>query len=496
MNNITKRDFLKYTIAGVSGIMTAKSLGSAFGQTDNIKNSPINKGKKMSKPNFVIFFTDDHGYGDLSCMGATDFRTPHLDRMASSGVRFTDWYSNSPVCSPSRASLLTGRYPGNAGVRSILAGHRTATGLLPEVPTLATVLKKQGYQTAMFGKWHLGLAEECRPENHGFDQWFGFMAGCIDYYSHIFYWGVGGGNDPTHDLWENGKEIYRDGEYFTELITERAVEYIRKAARKDEPFFLYVPYNAPHYPMHAPKKYVDRFPNLSPDRRIMAAMLSAVDDSVGEIMGELERNGILENTCAFFTSDNGPSRETRNWLDGTKDPYYGGSSGMLKGHKFSLYEGGIRMPAIMSWLDRIPGGRVLSDPMASMDILPTFLKASGGNPAEYELDGIDLTPVIADNAIMPDRHIFWEMGKQNAVRHGKWKLVLNGQLVEGAPPEDDIHLSNMENDMGEKHNLKDEEPKITAKLKDATESFRRNIEDRWENYWLPKSKGTTTHQKK
>ncbi|MBC7255892.1 MAG: sulfatase-like hydrolase/transferase, partial [Chloroflexi bacterium] len=140
------------------------------------------------RPNVIIFLTDDQGYADLSCMGATDFRTPHLDRLAANGVRFTDWYSNSPVCSPSRASLLTGRYPANAGVRAILAGHRTASGLLSEVPTLSSELKKLGYQTAMVGKWHLGLAEGCRPHDHGFDYWFGFMAGCIDYYSHIFYW--------------------------------------------------------------------------------------------------------------------------------------------------------------------------------------------------------------------------------------------------------------------------------------------------------------------
>ena len=166
----------------------------------------------MNQPNFIIFLTDDQGYGDLSCMGATDFRTPNLDRMANSGVRFTDWYSNSPVCSPSRAALLTGRYPGNAGVRSILAGHRTATGLPPEVPTIAYALKKLGYYTAMSGKWHLGLADGSRPENHSFDDWFGFMAGCIDFYSHIFYWQMNrDGRSQFHDLWENGTEIYRDG---------------------------------------------------------------------------------------------------------------------------------------------------------------------------------------------------------------------------------------------------------------------------------------------
>ena len=335
----------------------------------------------MSRPNFIVFLTDDQGYGDLSCMGCTDFRTPHLDRLAERGVRLTNWYSNSPVCSPSRASLLTGRYPGNAGVRSILAGHRTATGLPPRVPTLATALKERGYRTGLSGKWHLGLADGCRPGDHGFDTWFGHMAGCIDYYSHISYWGMnsgGPGNDPTHDLWENDNEIYENGRYMTEMITERAVRFLRDAARDDQPFFLYVAYNAPHYPMHAPKKYVDRFSHLPPDRRIMAAMLAAVDDGVGEIMGELEALGLAADTCTFFTSDNGPSRETRNWLDGRQDPYYGGTAGGLKGHKFSLYEGGIRMPGIMHWPEGIDGGRVIDEPAASMDIFPTLLTAAGG----------------------------------------------------------------------------------------------------------------------
>jgi arylsulfatase A-like enzyme len=445
------------------------------------------------RPNFILFLTDDQGYGDLSCMGNTDFRTPNLDRLAATGVRFTDWYSNSPVCSPSRASLLTGRYPGNAGVRSILAGHRTATGLLSEVPTLSSALGELGYQTAMFGKWHLGLADGCRPHDHGFDEWFGFMAGCVDYYSHIFYWGMAGGTDPLHDLWEDDEEVWLNGEYLTDVITRRAVEYIRRAAESDEPFFLYVPYNAPHYPMHAPPKYVDRFPHLSPDRRIMAAMLSAVDDGVGAIMDELERQGILNDTCIFFQSDNGPSRETRNWLDGREDPYYGGSAGKLKGHKFSLYDGGVRSPAIMSWPAGIPGGRVVSAPAAAMDIFPTFIKAAGGDPADYELDGVDVMPVVAEDAASPHRDIYWEMGEQTAVRRGPWKLVLNGQLVEGAPPEDDVHLANLDEDMAERHNLKDVHPDLTQELVAAATTWRDGIEDRWQREWLPKSRGTTTH---
>lgn len=448
----------------------------------------------MNQPNFIIFLTDDQGYGDLSCMGATDFRTPNLDRMANSGVRFTDWYSNSPVCSPSRAALLTGRYPGNAGVRSILAGHRTATGLPSEVPTIAYALKKLGYYTAMSGKWHLGLADGSRPENHSFDDWFGFMAGCIDFYSHIFYWQMNrDGRSQFHDLWENGTEIYRDGEYFTELITEYAVKYIRESIRQNKPFFLYIPYNAPHYPMHAPAKYVERFPKLSWDRQIMAAMLSAVDDSVGQILNEVERQGLLDNTFTYFQSDNGPSRETRNWLDGTQDPYYGGSAGRLKGHKFSLYDGGIRSPGIMSWPDRIPPLQVISEPGVAMDVFPTFVSAAGGNMSDYQLDGKNILPMLTDGEPSPHEAIFWEMGAQTAVRRGKWKLVLKGQLVEGTSAENEVHLANLETDMEERNNLKDEYPELTAALTQLAQTWREEIEDRWQNEWLPKSNGTTGH---
>jgi arylsulfatase A-like enzyme len=448
-----------------------------------------------SRPNILVFITDDQGYGDLSCMGATDFRTPNLDRLAADGVRFTNWYSNSPVCSPSRASLLTGRYPGNAGVRSILAGHRTATGLPAVTPTLADVLRQEGYQTAMFGKWHLGLAAGSRPEDQGFDTWFGFMAGCVDYFSHIFYWGMnrgGPGNDPTHDLWQDGEETWaHNGEYFTELMTRKTVAYIREAAQADEPFFAYVAYNAPHYPMHAPKKYMDRFPDLPWDRQVMAAMLSAVDDGVGAIMDELDRQGVRENTLVVFMSDNGPSRETRNWLDGTQDPYYGGTAGKLKGHKFSLYEGGIRVPGIVTWPQEIEGGQVVDDPAAAMDVLPTVLEAAGGDPGAYETDGVDLLPWLTGEEAAPERTLFWEMNDQTAVRRGPWKLVLNGVLVEGAEPEDDVHLSNLDEDMGERENLIDVYPDLTAELKAEADAWRSGIEARWETEWKPIINGTT-----
>lgn len=437
----------------------------------------------MQSPNFIIFLTDDQGYGDLSCMGATDFRTPHLDRLASEGARFTDWYSNCPVCSPSRASLLTGRYPGNAGVRSILAGHRTATGLPQSVPTLATALKNLDYQTFMAGKWHLGVADASRPHNHGFDRWFGFLAGCIDYYSHIFYWDMnraGPGINPVHDLWEDNQELWQNGDYFTEVITDKAIEYLRQAKQADKPFLLYVPYNAPHYPMHAPQKYMDRFSDLPWNRQVMAAMLSAMDDGIGVIMAELERLGLAENTCTLFTSDNGPSRESRNWLDGTIDPYYGGTTGQFKGHKFSLYEGGVRVPGILHWPGTISAGQTLSEPCASMDIFPTLLTAAGGDSSQYEVDGTNILPYVKDGKIPEERELCWEMDKQTAIRRGKWKLVLDGQLVEGAPAEDAVHLSNLEEDPAEKLNLKDSFPEIVQELSQAALSWREGIEQRWE----------------
>lgn len=446
----------------------------------------------MKKPNVIMIMTDDQGYGDLSCMGATDFVTPNIDRLAENGVRFTDFYSGSPVCSPSRASLLTGRYPGNAGVRAILAGNRKASGLTDKVPTIATALKKLGYNTGIIGKWHLGLSEKSRPLANGFDYFYGFMAGCIDYYSHIFYWGMADGKTaPTHDLWENNTEVYNNGEYFTDLVTAKSVEYIREKSQNQEPFYLYVGYNAPHYPMHAPKKYMDRFAHLPWDRQVMAAMISAVDDGVGDIMDELERCGQLDNTIIYYQSDNGPSRENRNWLDGNPDSYYGGTAGGLKGHKFSLFDGGIRVPAIISWKNGIKTGQVISEPAAAMDIFPTIVNAVGGDASEYELDGLDIMPVLNEGAKTPHDKIFWEMGNQTAVRCGNYKLVLNGQLVENEPAQDEVFLSNIVEDMSESKNLAYELPEITQELKQSALDWRKKLEERWEKEFAGNYKNLT-----
>ncbi len=449
-----------------------------------------------TKPNVIVFMTDDQGYGDLSCMGAPDFKTPTLDRLASDGARFTDWYSNSPVCSPSRAALLTGRYPGNAGVRSILQGHRTATGLPPSTPTLATHLRNNGYQTSMSGKWHLGMSEESRPHNHGFDHWYGFLAGCIDFYSHIFYWGPRNQDpvrNPTHDLWEDNEEVWQNGEYFTSAIKDRAVREIRRMASDKKPFFMYVPFNAPHYPMHAPQEYMDRFAHLPWDRRVMAAMISAVDDAIGEIMDEVTRVGEAENTLTFFVSDNGPSRESRNWLDGTMDPYYGGTAGGLKGHKFSLFEGGVRVPGIAHWPGKIAPGQVLNTPSASMDIVPTVLEAAGISTEDMEFDGTSLLPHLTANADVPERPIFWEMNGQTAVRRGNWKLVLDGQLVEESEPIAGPWLSNLLTDPAEETNLAHTNPEICRELEALARDWRAGIESRWEREFASTNHGTVSH---
>lgn len=450
----------------------------------------------MSKPNFIIFITDDQGYGDLSCMGATDFQTPNLDTLAAEGARFTNFYANGAVCSPTRASVMTGRYPGNAGVRGVLAGHRTASGLPAEVPSLATALKGLGYSTNMAGKWHLGMSEASRPHNHGFDRSYGFLAGCIDYYSHIFYWGMnrpGPGVNPTHDLWEDGKEVWNNGEYFTHTITRKAIEYLRAAAADEKPFFLYVAYNAPHYPMHAPKEYMDRFAHLPWDRQVMAAMLSAVDDGVGEVLGVLKELGMADNTCTAFLSDNGPSRESRNWLDGTLDPYYGGQAGGLKGHKCSLFEGGIRVPGILHWPGRIPAGQVLDTPCASMDFFPTFVNAAGGTVDDCEVDGTDLLPLAGGGEALPERDLFWEMEKQNAMRRGPWKLVLDGELIEGCPAEDAVHLANLDDDPGETKNLADQNSELVDDMRETLLAWRAGIDRRWQEKFSVERQGTVTH---
>lgn len=443
----------------------------------------------QARPNIVIIYADDLGYGDVGCFGSEDVATPHLDALAARGVRLTNWYSNSPVCSPSRASLLTGRYPVNAGVQEILGGGRSTHGL-PEQPTLASVLAKEGYATGIFGKWHLGVAPDYRPSARGFQQHYGFLAGCVDYYSHIFYWAQG--SDPVHDLWENDTEVWNNGRYLTEVIAEKAGEFIEGNAQA--PFFCYVPFNAPHYPMHAPAEYFDRFPHLEPERRAMAAMISAMDDGVGHIMSVLDAQGLSENTIVFFSSDNGPSTESRNWLNGEEVSYQGGSTGGLRGNKGSLFEGGIRVPALWSWPAQQAAAVDYEQPGAMMDVMPSLLEAVGSaTPSTVDgrsvlralpskqcadaslTDAVDAAPAHATHATQAtqathaaqaadERTIFWEYGPQLAARQGPWKFTRSPREHLGGEFVLDSMLVNLLSDPAEQHDLSQQHPDIAQSL--------------------------------
>lgn len=424
---------------------------------------------KKSRPNVVIMYADDLGFGDVGCFGSTDIATPHLDALAEAGARFGNWYSNSPVCSPSRAALLTGLYPVRAGVTEILGGARGTAGL-PAQPTLASELKDSGYSTAIFGKWHLGTGDGHRPASFGFQDHFGFLAGCVDYYSHIFYWG---NNAPVHDLWQNDDEVWDNGRYLTDLLGERAAEFIEE--RGDEPYLCYVPFNAPHYPMHAPAKYIDRFPDLPPERRIMAAMISAMDDAVGAIVAAVQKSSRSEETLIFFSSDNGPSRESRNWLNGEEVSYHGGSTGGLRGAKGSLFEGGIRVPTIMSWPTVITPGSTINEIGAMMDLMPTILTAAGIDALPGR-DGQVPNWATPDQGDPEERSFFWEYGPQLAMRKGSWKLIRSPREMLGGPFVFTQALFDLTTDEAETTDLSAYHPEVAAQMGQELDAWAQSIE--------------------
>jgi arylsulfatase A-like enzyme len=423
------------------------------------------------KPNFVVFLADDLGVHDLGALGARDLKTPHIDALATSGARFTNWYAAAPVCAPSRASLLTGRYPQRCGV----PGNGQA--LRPSEQTIAAALKPAGYATGIFGKWHLGDTAETVPNAHGFDRFVGFHAGCIDYYSHRYYWGERS-NPPVynfHDLWRNRTEAFEDGSYSTEIFAREAAQFVRE--NRANPFFLYVPFNGVHYPMHAPRKYVERFPDLDPERRMYAAMLSAVDDGVGQVMQALGEARLLDHTFVLFTGDNGATREERAGLH--QQPAKAGDNRPFRGNKFSAFDGGMHVPMVMNWPGVIPKGQLRHQIGSHLDLLPTFCAAAGAPvPADRTLDGFDALPMAVSDAESRHDAIYWSSGGQLAVRRGKWKLVKDGKTFDGTPagskplPGDDaLFLSNVEEDPGESRNLRHENPAVLDELLTMAEKW-------------------------
>jgi arylsulfatase A len=411
----------------------------------------------VDRPNVILILTDDQGASDLGVLGADDLRTPALDRLAERGVLFTSFYSAAPVCSPSRAAILTGRSPQAAGVPgNVSPVLGSGSGLPAAQVTLAEALAGSGYRTALVGKWHLGHDPGLTPDGQGFERWFGHLVGCIDNWSHFFFW-----QGPNrHDLYRDGVEVFRDGEYFPDLMLEEARDFIR--ADDERPFFLYFASNAPHYPYQgdADRLATYRQRGVAHPRDLYGAFLESLDARVGALLDELEASGIADETLVIFQSDHGHSTEVRAHGGG-------GSAGGLRGAKFSLFEGGVRVPAIASWPGRFAQGVRRAQLASSTDWFPTILEACGVAPVEHALTGRSLLEVIADvDAPSPHGALHWESGGQWAVREGRWKLIRDPydtssdehQRLEG------LHLFDLEADPGERRNLAAERADLVERL--------------------------------
>ncbi len=395
-----------------------------------------------SRPNIILILTDDMGYGDLSCYGAQDIKTPHIDSLARDGVRFTQAYSNGPVCTPTRAGLMTGRYQQRFGLEWALSPGQKGYGLLPEHKTIARRLKDSGYRTAMYGKWHLGYEPEIGPNAHGFEEFFGILSGNVDYYSHKEING-------ESDLYEKTQPVQKAG-YMTDLIAERAESYVQAAG--SAPFFLYVAFNGVHWPFQTPGRPEDvreRATWFQGTRADYGKMLESVDGAVGRILGAVDKKGLKANTLVIFTNDNGGERLSRNI------PF--------SHHKATLWEGGIRVPALARWPGRLPAGKTNTQPAMSMDFAASILAAAGvAPPTDRVLDGIDLLPILEGKRGPAERTFFWRIDradrKQKAVRAGDWKYVRDGNIEQ---------LFDLAKDPGEREDLAYQNPAVLVKLREA-----------------------------
>jgi arylsulfatase A-like enzyme len=409
-----------------------------------------------SKPNVIIIYTDDQGAIDLGCYGAKDIYTPNLDQLAKEGTRFTQAYVAAPVCAPSRAALLTGKYPQNTGITGNTSASPGSHGLPKGQLTIAKLFKKNGYNTSHIGKWHLGMSEESSPNAQGFDYSFGHLRGCIDNYSHYFYW-----EGPNiHDLYENGKEVFYEGEYFPDLASNKALQYVEE--NKEQPFFMYYAINMPHYPYQPTQKWREYYKNTEKPRGDYAAFISTIDERIGFLMDKLDALGIRENTIIVYQSDNGYSTEVRAFGGG-------GNSGPYRGAKSSLFEGGIRLPTIINWKNHLPSNIVSDQFLVNMDWMPTLAQLCNLNNLPDDIDGLDLSFMIQNpETTSPRTSAFWKYGNQWVVRKGKWKLI-------GYPKDtshkgildiesDALFLSDLSTDVSEMNNLAHKYPEIVKEL--------------------------------
>jgi len=411
----------------------------------------------LKHPNIVMIIADDLGFGDVSMNGSLKLSTPNIDRIANEGICFKDFHSNGALCSPTRAALMTGCYQQRTGISGVLsaANHRDK-GLCPKTfTTYAKTLKKAGYHTALFGKWHLGYAPEFHPLQHGFDVFHGFTAGNIDYFSHIDQTGI-------FD-WYQGAEKKDEVGYTTDLISAHGIRYINEMAGK--PFCLTLAHECPHYPYQGPGDEAFRtedaeisnrsFFNKGPREDIDQAyreMMECFDRGIGELVDTLEEVGELDNTLIVFFSDNGPASP------GTSHPYRAG--------KGSYYEGGHRVPACAMWPDKIKSGGISEQTILTMDLFPTFCSIAGLESPQ--LDGIDLSEHLFYGKELGPRTTFWEMPQGNSVgiRRGEWKLILDGERSE---------LYNLSDDPSETNNLGAKKKELISELILDYEAWRKQV---------------------
>lgn len=436
------------------------------------------------RPNVVIFYTDDQGALDAHCYGSQDLQTPNIDALASRGVRFTQAYAHT-VCCPSRAALMTGRHPQRSNVNSWSQGRTWAPekgrNLALEEVTLAETLSSAGYATAIFGKWHIGAHPDHGPLKQGFDEFFGFRSGFIDNYHHFGGHGVG-----AHDLFEGTTEVFHRGQYFPDLICDRALGFIER--HQQQPFFLYFPFNLPHYPEQAITAFQDAYQNLDEPRRSYAKVVSTCDHYLGRILSCLQELKLQDNTIVLFTADNGYSSEDYQVkVDGhlagmARGENYGangggGNTGNLLGSKGSFLEGGIRVPAIISYPAKLPQGEVRGQAVTIMDWYPTILELCQLKFTDVtSLDGRSVMPLINDAAAAAAHpQLFWQWQNGWAVREGDWKLISDGSLGLGRPKLDPIMLTNLSDPAPEAKNYASEMPAMVERLMQLHETWAADV---------------------
>jgi len=411
-------------------------------------------------PNFIIIMTDDMGYAGLSCTGLDRFKTPHLDALAKAGLCFTDFHSNGTVCSPTRAALLTGRYQQRTGVDGVVNADPKHPDyrqfLKPGELTFAELLKTCGYSSAIMGKWHVGYDVKHNPTHHGFDVFRGFVSGNIDYISHY-------DRMETFDWWHD-RELTKEKGYSTHLINKYAVEFIE--ANKDKPFCLYVAHEAIHNPNQGPNDPAIRGPEKRPKKELQPTldavreMTLAMDDGVGQIVAKLHELGLEENTLVWFFSDNGGTGENKS------------TGPDLRGMKGSVWEGGHRVPAIVSWPGRIKPGTTTDATVLTMDVMPTLGSLSGAEvPASYKPDGVDLSKLLLKDKPLAERPLFWKFKSKLAMREGPWKLVVNERGLDGPG------LFNLSDDLAEANNLAEKQPERVAKMLAAIKAWEQDVSE-------------------